>query len=255
MVQIKKFHVIGMALIVVMFLFPISNALAGSDTPAQDEKEKVTVPFLTFGGTDIDVDAMNKLMTPKGYRRFKDYSFIMGGGFYKKVGRSILEFEIRGIRWNTRKRGNKQSSLGGINGLIHYGFNVLPQGPITLFPYVGGGFGKLWLGLTKTSTPLDSLLAQPVTDIKLEQKTFILDAGIGFDVTITRKRTPDKNPITIGIRTGYSYDPTDNRDWYENDTAIKGGPKLSLSGPYARLILGKSIKRPWQGKNNNDEKI
>ncbi len=255
MVQQRKNHTLLMWLVLLAFLFPLSNASAESDTPPRCDKEKTTVPFFTFGGSGIDVDAMNSLMTPKGYRRFKDYSYIIGGGFYKKIGRSILEFEIRGIRWNTRNRENKQSSMGGVNGLINYGFNVLPKGSVVLFPYVGGGFGKVWLDLTKTSTPLDSLLAQPVNDIRLKQKNFILNAGIGFDVTFTRKRKPDKNPLTIGLRTGYTFDPTDKRDWYENDTEIKNGPKLSLSGPYARLILGKSIRNPWQRKGDGADNI
>ncbi len=241
MARLKSIYAIVTALIIVV---PFTRAVAGSDTPSQSQRNKIVVPFISFGGAGIDVDAMNSRLTQNGFRRFKDYSFLLGGGFYKKFGRSILEFEIRGIRWNTRNRGNNQSSLKGVNGLVNYGFNVLPKGNIALFPYIGSGLGKVWLGLTPASTPFDSILVKPVTDTKLDQKTFILNAGIGFDVTIARKGNPDKNPLTIGIRAGYTFDPTDNNDWYGNDTVIKGGPKLSLNGPYARVILGKTIQKP-----------
>lgn len=249
MARLKSIYVIVLTMIIVL---PFTHAVANSDTPSESQKNKIVVPFISFGGAGIEVDAMNNQLTQNGYRRFKDYSFLLGGGFYKKFGRSILEFEIRGIRWNTRERGSNQSSLKGVNGLVNYGFNVLPKGTIALFPYVGGGFGKVWLDLTTSSTPFDSLLTKPVTDVTLDQKTFLLNAGIGFDITIARKKNAAKDPLTIGIRGGYMFDPTDNNDWYENDTAVKGGPKLSLNGLYARIILGKSIQKPWQRKSKKE---
>lgn len=238
-----------------LLVTPFSPIQAEQESSDNNVEESVVIPFFSFGGAGISVDDINDLIIPKGYRRFKDYSFLIGGGFYKKFGRNILEIEMRGIRWKTRKRGTNQSSLKGIHGLIHYGFNVLPSQRIALFPYVGGGIGKVWLGLTRTSTPFDTLLVEPVTDISLDQRAFILDAGIGFDITIQRKRCSSGNPLILGLRAGYTFDPTDKNDWYDDNTMITGGPKLALSGPYARISIGKAIQKRRQKHGGNDNEI
>ena len=252
---LRNNNVLFMIGITILLAIPFSPIQAEQEPSDQDIKENVVIPFFSFGGAGISVDDMNDLIIPKGYRRFKDYSFLIGGGFYKKFGRNILEFEMRGIRWKTRKRGTNQSSLKGIHGLIHYGFNVLPSERIALFPYIGGGIGKVWLGLTRTSTAFDTLLVEPVTDISLDQRIYILEAGVGFDVTIQRQQCSSGNPLILGLRAGYTFDPTDKNDWYDDNTAITGGPKLAASGPYARISIGKAIQKRRQKHEGNDNKI
>jgi len=70
MARLKSIYAIVLAMIIVL---PFTRAVADSDTPSESQKNKIVVPFISFGGAGIDVDAMNSRLTQNGYRRFKDY--------------------------------------------------------------------------------------------------------------------------------------------------------------------------------------
>lgn len=222
----------------VIFVSVFESFAKGNNRPAVCNKEETAAPFVTIGGAGINVDDMNDLLTHKGYKRFKDYSYILGGGVYKKIGRSILEIELSSILWNSCKSSSNKSSMKSLYGVLNYGINVLPGCSFTLFPYVGCGFGKIWLDLTASSIPFDTLLDHKPNTLRLDQKTFFVNAGLGFDVTFKKF----EYPLKIGLRAGYAFDPTDANDWFEDNVKVKGGPKINISCPFARIVIVKSIR-------------
>jgi hypothetical protein len=48
------------------------------------------------------------------------------------------------------------------------------------------------------------------------------------------------------VRAGYLFDPSKEADWRVSETEVSGGPKLSMSGVYAQLVIGHTKTRPMK---------
>jgi hypothetical protein len=201
---------------------------------------KIVVPHFAFGGFSAHVDDFNSVMTANSYKRLKDYSYQFGFGFYSKYKNLIFNWELIGTHWPEGKhQTNAVLSVYGVNALFDVGFDVVKAEAITLYPYLGSGFGHVFMGLGKKSAQLNDVIAGTVIENRVWQRTMVLDAGVGFEFTQATKRGPGWKHV-IGLRAGYWFDPTSSRDWYLDHTKIENGPKLTMSGPYARLTIGRS---------------
>lgn len=205
--------------------------------------EEARVPYFTFGGTSIHVDEINNRICAQGYKKFERYSIIIGGGIHKIKGRSIFDFELRGIRWKKNQYNSNQSSLSSVTGLISYCIMCRP--PIkrfNFFPFIGSGFGRIKLELNKTGAPFDTLLQKSVINLSMTQKVFVIQGGIGSTITFIRSSS-HKSPFVIGLHAGYAFDLSNKNDWYEKNMEIYQGPSLSLTGPFLKASIGLSIRK------------
>lgn len=201
---------------------------------------KIVVPHFAFGGFGAVVKDFNSVMTPNGYKRLKDYSFQFGFGWYSQYKRLIFNWELMGTHWPEGKREtNAVLSVYGLNCLFDAGFDLVKGEAITLYPYLGTGFGQVFMSLGKKSVELGDVIAGNVIENRVWQRTMVLDAGLGLDFTHAMKRGPGRKHV-IGLRVGYWYDPSRSKDWQLDQTKIENGPKLKMSGPYVRLTIGKS---------------
>jgi hypothetical protein len=107
--------------------------------------------------------------------------------------------------------------------------------------------------LRQDRTTFDSSLAVVPHDESYNQRTGMIQAGLGFDANIPRRWGGGGRFHTIGVRVGYAYDPGETAGWQLHDVHVKGGPHVSMTGPYAQIILGKSALKPlWPGKGRKD---
>jgi len=208
-------------------------------------RERVAGYYFGTGGVLIDASSMENELAAAGFNKPRDWAYTMGAGFYSRR-RLVLEAELNGIMWKPTELGVNETKLRAVTSSINLGINLLPyRMPVALYPYIGSGFGKTRLLLNQTEAQFPDAAAKPLTELDLVQNNYTLRAGIGFDADIKTCRAGKKN-LMLGIRAGYMYDFTDNDDWESDDVDIKNGPEISMSGPYLKLVIGKSFIKPWQ---------
>lgn len=215
---------------------------------------RIVVPHFTIGGFGADVNDFNSVMTANGYKRLKDYSYQFGGGFYSKFKRLLFNWELTGTRWpEGENRTDKALSVYGLNGSFTMGVDLLKSQKFAFFPFLGAGMGRLHMELANKKASMNDVLTSPVYQNELSQKTVILEGGLGFDYTFAHKFRPERKHV-LGIRAGYAYDPSKSRDWKIDRTEIENGPSLNMSGPYVKVVFGRSFTKhthiqKWEKKD------
>lgn len=216
--------------------FACVPALAGMRWKDGGSVTKFT--FLEAGGVMVDAGRMNDGLSANGLAGFSDYAASLGIGRSIRAGRLVMEKQVYGIMWGNRTAGNTRGSLWSGQMLSSSGVNVLPQSlPVSLFPYAGLGAGLTVLGLYDDSRTFSDAVASPRVSSTLAQPTILLTAGLGSDFAVNLPRI--EKTLGIGVRVGYTYDPSRRDTWWSDGTRITDGPEPVLSGVYGKLVIGK----------------
>jgi hypothetical protein len=106
---------------------------------------------------------------------------------------------------------------------------------------VGGGGGQLTFKDTGARS-FDELLANPRVDATASTGGFLMQVALGIDnLFVLGSRVEDgrrrEGGVVLGVRAGYIFGPGQD-NWKFNGTDLAGGPDLSLTGPYVRVIAG-----------------
>jgi hypothetical protein len=219
---------------------------AGNES-TENSFTKYHASYFSLGGTIIDRDNLNDALEASGYHGVKNYALQAGGGFNWQKHRLVGGLDLLGYIWRKGELSSNLTRLYGIGGRITTGVNVLPAGPALLYPMLGFGTGRLWMNLGKKEAAFADVVAAPVNEIKVWQRTVVLEPGIGFDYAFGHIGNGRK-AVQAGIRAGYSFDLSDANDWRSDGVDITGGPDLRASGPYVRLIIGKRTARTYKAK-------
>lgn len=232
----------ALAVSLIVGLTATASALDSSATAPSPRRTRTSGGYISTGGLLSDLDAFNARMDDYGYSGLKDYGYHLGVGTFTVRKRLITGLELKGVAWRPTETATTVTELYGLSGIVNVGFSVLPEGRFRLYPYVGVGFGRLFLRLRQESATFGEALAEPLSDLVMSQRVGALQAGLGADVTLPRRRHPNRSRV-IGLRVGYVFDPTPARDWESVDIAIGGGPSVAANGVYAQLVFGKSAER------------
>ncbi|MBD3240473.1 MAG: hypothetical protein GF331_07795 [Chitinivibrionales bacterium] len=222
----------------------VSGAVAGDSSVAAKSsvRTRTVGGYISVGGVLSDLDAFNTRVRDYGFAELKDYGYHLGIGTFTVRKRLITGLELKGVAWRPTETANRVTELYGLSGIVNVGFSVLPEGRFRLYPYIGAGFGQLFLRLRQESATFGEALSEPLDDVVLNQRVGALQAGIGADFSIPRRHRPHRSRV-IGLRAGYVFDPSPARDWRSADIRIGGGPSVAANGVYAQLVFGKSAER------------
>jgi len=230
----------------------IVGTLAGSIALAECPAGKsgcnfvINRSYFTGGGSLYNTDAINSMISANGYHGLRKYAYTIGGGFGWQAGRIINSLELQGVAWREQKLNTLLSNMYGVSGRIHTGVNVLPQGPLMLYPAIGFGTGRVRLGLSADEADFGQLLAGEVQKVDIKQRIVVVAAGLGFDY-VAPASAGRLRAVLLGLRAGYEWDVSRKADWWSDDVTITAGPKFRASGPYVRLTIGRVWKARGQG--------
>lgn len=204
------------------------------------EEAKITLGHhIGFGGILFNTDDMKNALYAAGFNTPRDWAYMVSFGLYARK-RFVLEGELNGLIWKPVEMGRNETKLFGITSSINLGVNVLPLNlPMALFPYFGSGFGKSYLFLNQSSAQFGDAVSTPPISFNMKQRSYSFVAGLGYDFTFKGKGKKGRVG-TIGFRTGYMFDVTDNDDWISDDVEIRSGPELRNSGFFGKIVIGKS---------------
>ena len=143
--------------------------------------------------------------------------------------------EIKGLFFSTRMTGNTMTNFNAGEIFLKSGFNVINTEHINLYPYLGLGAGLMNFIIGDKNTPFDTALVRPNLNVNLYQFRFLIDLGVGFDMLGGEKSS---RLGSLGLRAGYTFDPTKSDRWMRDGLFVTGTPQPTLSGAYVMFTIG-----------------
>jgi hypothetical protein len=190
---------------------------------------------IAVGAGWADLNDLNSRLNGLGLSEFRTYGLSLGLEHQTAVGRMMMGGQLKGLFFKDRFTGNTKTAFMAGEILLHSGFNVINTEHVNLYPYLGLGAGLMNLVIGDKNTAFDTALVRPNTNLNMYQGRFLIDLGVGFDLL------GGKNPSRLGLlglRAGYTFDPTKSDRWMRDGLFVTNAPKPALSGAYILLTLG-----------------
>lgn len=234
----KKVKTIAtLTMVAVIGLFSVSVA-QGQEIRA-DAKEGGGRGYFMFGSSIIDIKALNSRLENKGYSKLSDNFISFGGGGHGIINRVIIGGEGHGLIGKETTSGSYKTSLSAGYGFFNLGYLVYSKGDLHVYPLLGLGGGGMSLKIVERGAPsFDEVLDDPKRSAELSTGGFLLNVALGTDYLL--KLWGDEKGeggLVFGLRIGYTFAPIKG-DWEMDGIDISGGPKVGITGPYIRLMIG-----------------
>jgi len=242
-----KINTLAFITTIVFLILFIANFSFSQEAETEKKNEEVR-GYVMLGGSKLDIDALNDRLVSKASASFSDEFFSIGGGFLRKknsnwllgVEGHLLLVEEQDYRMQDVSH---KASLIAAYGFFDIGYAVVSSGDLNIYPLIGFGGGGMWLQIGKNN--FDDILEDPVRNANLTGGIFMFNFALGSDYLIKVKEyEKNKGGIVFGFRAGYTYTPW-NGAWWTDNISIKGGPKIGMTGPYIRFMIGFGGKGEW----------
>ncbi len=195
--------------------------------------------WVSFGASAVNVNRFNDTTRKLDYSRSRDFSYEFGFGATHRVHRYVGEIGIIGNWWSQDRRGSNHEqrlTLSAATLQYHVGFNLLKSQSVALFPYAGMDLGMFNLAVSH-DTAFSALPISGQGTARIHRMIDAADVGLGFELG----PVAGKCPFSVGARAGYTFDLARHRDWTVGGMGVEGLPALHYTGPYARIVLGKTF--------------
>jgi hypothetical protein len=206
---------------------------------SQGQGIKGGMGYFMFGGSTIDIEALNSRLEDKGYSKISPSFISLGGGGHGIIGRWIMGGEGCGlIGREVTSKGYKTSIEAGY-GFFSLGYIVYSKEALRVYPLLGLGGGRMSLNIVEkgTSPSFDEVLDNPKRGIELSTGGFLLNLALGTDYLLGLTRDEEgEGGLIFGLRGGYIFAPL--KDEWEMDGVDISGPDVGITGSYIRLMIG-----------------
>lgn len=230
----KKAKIVTTLVIVAMMcLFSVSIAQAQG-------KEGAGMGYFMYGGSKIGINTLNASLEDKGYAKLSDNFISTGGGGQGIIGKLIIGGEGHGLGGKQTTSGSYKSSLSAGYGFFNLGYLIYSTGHLNVYPLLGLGAGGITLKILETGTApsFDDILDDPKRGVELSTGGFLLNLALGTEYFLILGRDErGEGGLVFGLRIGYTLAPF-KRDWEMDGEYISDGPKMGITGPYIRLMIG-----------------
>jgi hypothetical protein len=180
---------------------------------------------LAIGTNWVDLKPLNDRLSSIGLSRFQTNGLSLDLEHQTVFNRMMMGGEIKGLFFSNRLTGNTLTSFTAGEILLKSGFNVINTEHINLYPYLGLGAGLMNFVIGNKNTPFDSAIVHPNPNMNLFQGRFLIDLGVGFD--LLGGQNPSRLGL-LGLRAGYTFDPTKSDRWMREGLFVNDAPKPSF---------------------------
>lgn len=202
---------------------------------------------ITLGWENLSLSNLNDALAPKGYKAVPENNFSLGGTAQVSISRIVLGLEgawLWGAGRESMVAGNTiKNSFSAFKAIGLIGFLIYTSERLDIFPYIG--FGLAGYNLVMTNAQNDSfnnIVASGQRGAVLSSASLLMSTGAQLTYRLP-VLVADKGVfgLALGIKGGYDIAFV-NSDWVSggiNDLIpVSGGPKTSLTGPYAQALIG-----------------
>jgi hypothetical protein len=202
-------------------------------------KENAGMGYFMFGTNIIDLGPLNSRLESKGYPKFSDNFFSLGGGGHGIINRVIIGGEGHALATRKTTSGSYKMSIGAGYGFFNLGYIVYKTKDLRVYPLLGLGGGGMDLQIMEKGSPsFDEILDNPKRSAKLSTDGFLFSLALGTDYLLKLGRDEKgEGGLVFGLRIGYTFAPIKG-DWSMDGIDISGGPQVGITGPYIHLMIG-----------------
>lgn len=226
------------SVIIACFLF---STTAQGQIFRQRTPESGGMGYSIFGGSTLDIDALNSRLERSGYSAISDNFFSTGGGGHWIFNNGVvIGGEVQTLLGDEAISGNYNHSVTAGYGIFNVGYNVYRMNQLRLYPLLGLGGGVLNFKISETPASLsfDEVLENPERSVQLSTGGFLLSFAVGMDYLLPLgKDETGIGGFVFGIRAGYTLYPFKS-GWVLDDIDISGAPDMGITGPFMRLTFG-----------------
>lgn len=197
--------------------------------------------YFSLGSSALDLTDLNAKLhsAPYNYSTIEN-GLSFGGGGLAFIDRLVFGGEGYAVLDQTVTNGTYNAEVGAGTALFRLGYVAYESETFRLYPLGGIGLGVAGLHIQNRNVPadFDGLLTTPGQETTVESYHLLLDLGIGADRLIKLGEAPEgEGHLVLGLRAGYTWSPASSQ-WHMDDTTMPGGPSVSFTGPYVRLVIG-----------------
>lgn len=194
--------------------------------------------YFMAGTNLIDIGALNSELEKKGYPKLSESFFSSGGGGCGRIGRVIIGGEGYGLIGEKTTSESYEISIGAGCGFFDIGFIAISYGDLMVYPIFGLGGGGLSLTIKERGTPsFDEILESPKRGVEISTGGLLFNLALGMHYLIKLGGERNGGGILVGICLGYTFAPM-RGSWSMDGVEISGGPKVGITGPYVRFMIG-----------------
>jgi len=207
--------------------------------PAKPARSTEGWGFFTLGLQHVGLSGLNGPMVSQGYTRFGETFFLMGGGGLTVIDRFIIGGEGLALFDRTATRGPVKARVNAGCGFFDVGYIFWRRPDFRTYGLLGLGGGGWTLRITESAdAPFEDVLANPGRSSMLTSGMFLVSLSAGAD-WLVRLGGDERGEggMSFGLRAGYTLAPFKNK-WKMEDFEITSGPKMGLTGPFVRLVIG-----------------
>ena len=218
------------------------SILFSSLTPSaisEDGVEAKNTIYVCFGNSIVNIKNLNSRLEKLGYSEMPDNFVSVGGGNHAISDGVVIGGEGHRISGKKIKSKDYEKSISILYGFFYVGYSVYSTENLIIYPSIGIGAGRFSLKiLEKGSLSFDEVLKGPRRSTRLSNGGLLINPSFGFDYLLSLKKTEKSSTgIVIGVRVGYIFSPVKG-NWSMEGMEVLQGPKIGISGPYIRFIIG-----------------
>lgn len=225
-----------------MIISILGLTLSAAELNAQHREHgsrRTATTYMTVGMSLLDMDGLNSSLRARDYQGMSDRFFSLGAGGHLVINQAVIGVEGQALLSEQASSTNAtfRATLGGQRGMLQFGYLVFEGDNLDLYPLLGVGYGSTKLTIVDPSAGnFDEILADPRRGATLQKGGPLVGLAVGGDWVFEVARGKRRGPA-LGFRLGYDYAPVES-DWSLDGTRLLGGPDLSLTGPYLRILMG-----------------
>lgn len=218
----------------------LALALGGAPRPAAAQLDLLGpgAGFVSVGAARTSTAGLDDWLDARAYPTFGRTAVTIGLGGYRLLSSGVMfGAEAQGFIIGDARHDAGHMGLGAGYATLGVGYAFEPSPRVRLYPRIGAGPGGMALWFEDPDTldfedVVQNRTPAPARGPNLARDGLVLDLGAGAELMPAAP-----GGLLIGVRAGWLTGPfTDRWEMYEHE--VSGGPDASITGPYARVIVG-----------------
>jgi len=224
----------GLITLLYIFLFTVSLF-------AQEKPMTNWYFFGSLGYQQPEIDNLNKVLTDNNFPSVTNSLISMDLSVIYKRGKHNFSGEISvSSPWTSKTNNlNNESMLSVRSTIISYGYDIVSNQRLFIFPFIGfsSNVGSLKLSNSKIeSTDFGTTLLSFNNQNSYSVSTAAFVVGLQGNYNVCKR-------LVMGLKLGYNFSPVSTSLWrMENGNTLDNGPSVNVGGFYSRVSIGYKIK-------------
>lgn len=193
------------------------------------------IGYVNLGNSDF------QQFLPGDFNQISENYLLLGGEGYGLKGNFLFGISGQAIIGQDESHGEIRTEVSGGMGFLNFGYAVVSQDKIKLFPMLGIGVGGMELSISEVSEfTLSEIIEDPGREITLNVGNFMLDFSLGLDYIPSMQISENGKEgggFKTGIRIGYILG-FNNDKWEYGGGEVRGAPDFGMNAFYVKLIIG-----------------